>query len=226
MTIRSWLCHLAAIAALLIAPSAMAQNVVPNPNFDTVLAPWAQYLTSAPDPTGAGAAPQWVSAPDINGGASGSALLDIATSPTTPDATNAASGIGQCVNLGSAVSVNFVNYGGSFLVPVATTADGGVNATVEMRLFSAANCAGFIDGGSQGQNFVAGINSAAWYGVADNHFVPSGTVPVNVLSVEIRGYLRETGATLAQSDYKANFDKFFVIFNNTTPVRLMDFSVD
>jgi hypothetical protein len=205
---------------------AFAQNVVPNPNFDNVLAPWAQYLTAAPDPIGAGAAPKWVASPDINGGASGSALVDMATSPPTPDATNAASGISQCVNLGSVVSVNFVNYGGSFLVPAATAADGNVNATVEMRLFSAANCAGFMGGGSQGQNFVAGINNAAWYGIADNHFVPPGTLPVNVLSVEISAYLRETGATLAQPDYKANFDKFFVIFNNTTPVRLMDFRVD
>ena len=209
-----------------LAAPVCAQNVVPNPNFDTTLPPWTPYLSAAPDPTGAGAAPQWVASPDINGGVSGSALVDITTSPTTPDATNAASGIRQCVNLGSVVSVNFVNYGGSFLVPAATAADDNVNATVEVRLFSAANCAGFVDGGSQGQNFVAGINSAAWYGLADNHFVPSGTLPVNVLSVEIRGYLRQVGATLAQPDYKANFDKVFVVFNNTTPVRLQDFRVD
>lgn len=216
----SWL-----IVALSLAAPGHAQNVVTNPNFDTVLAPWAQYLSADPDPIGAGSAPTWVASPNINGGASGSALVDIKPSPTTPDATNAASGISQCVNF-APVNVNFLTYGGSFFVPAATTADSNISANIEIRLFSAANCSGFITGGTQGQTFVTGINNATWFSLSDTNFSPPGPLPVSVASAEIRGVLRQETATLAQNDYKANFDKFFLVFNSTTPVRLQTFSVE
>ena len=218
---------LIALAALLGAGQVRAQNVIQNPNFDTDLTPWLAYLSATPDPTGAGAAPVWVASPDVNGGLSGSALIDISTSPTMPDATNAASGISQCIDFHTTpVAVDFVDYGMSFLIPTTTTTDGGVNATVEVRLFADADCANFITGGSQGRTFLPGLASdTTWYTAIDDNFVPP-TVGVMVASAEIRGYLRETGATLAQADYKANVDRFFLRFNTTTPVRLQDFSVE
>jgi len=204
-------------------PGALAQNLVPNPNFDAVLAPWTQFLSAAPDPAGAGAAPARVASPDFNSSpGSGSALVDINT--TTP-ATNAASGISQCFNF-SATPVNFVNYGGSFLVPATTTADGAINATVEIRLFAAANCTNFISGGSQGRTFLSGLATNTWYTASDNNFALPGA-PVTAASAEIRGYLRQTGgAAPTQTDYKTSFDKFFLVLNSTTPVRLLQFDVE
>jgi len=208
------------LAAVCFATHAHAQNLVPNPNLDGVLAPWGQYLTAAPDPTGVGAAPLHVALPDFNNNpASGSALVDINTS--TP-ATNAASGIAQCFNF-AATPVNFVNYGGSFLVPAATTTDGSINATVEVRLFAAANCNTFITGGSQGRTFLPGLATATWFTATDNNFVLPGA-PVMVASAEVRGYLRQTLSP--QADYKANFDKFFLVLNSITPVRLLNFGVE
>lgn len=217
----------AALATLLCIGAAQAQNIVQNPNLDTVLTPWLTFLSASPDPTGAGAAPGWVAAPDVNGGLSGSALIDISTSPSSPDATNAASGISQCIDFhATPVAVNFVDYGMSFLIPSTTVADAGVNATVEIRLYADADCTNFITGGSQGRTFVPGLASdSTWYTASDDNFIPP-TVGVMVASAEIRGYLRETGATLAQADYKANVDRFFLRFNTTTPVRLQEFTVE
>lgn len=223
--------RLAASLLLLIsalgASGAYAQNVVQNANFQSDLTAWTQYLSAAPDPVGAGAAPSWVAAPDINGGGSGSALLDITTSPTQNDATNAASGISQCIDFhNSPVAVHFVDYGMSFLVPATTADDGSINATVEIRLFADADCANFITGGSQGRTIITGLASdSTWYLASDDNFLPP-TDGVMVASAEIRGMLRETGAALAQLDYQLNVDKFFLRFNTTTPVRLMDFRVD
>jgi hypothetical protein len=211
------------------AVPAYAQNNIVNPDFNTVLAPWGQYLSSNPDPDGAGAAPIWVASPDFsNNPSSGSALVDMSASPTTPDATNASSGISQCINLATTASVNFVNYSGSFNVPVATPADSNVAATVEVRLFSAMNCVDtdFIDGASQAQTFVTGINNGTWFSLGDTNFVPVGTLPVSVNSAQVRAYLQEQTPTLAQADYKTNFDRLILIFNSTTPVTLMHFSVD
>jgi hypothetical protein len=203
---------------------AHAQNLVPNPNFDTVLAPWAQFLSSAPDPVGVGAAPVWAATPDFNASpGSGSALVDINT--TTP-AINGASGIAQCFNFPAPMPVNFVNYGGSFLVPAATTRDSSINATVEVRLYAGANCATFISGGNQGRTFLPGMATATWFSVTDNSFALPGA-PVLAASAEVRGYLRQTGdAASTQTDYKANFDKFFLVLNSITPVRLLNFGVE
>jgi hypothetical protein len=208
------------MVAVGFATHAQAQNLVPNPNLDGALAPWAQFLSSAPDPTGVGAAPLHVALPDFNNNpASGSALVDINTS--TP-ATNAASGISQCFNF-VATPVNFVNYGGSFLVPATTTTDSSINATVEVRLYAGANCTTFITGGSQGRTFLPGLATATWFTASDNNFVLPGA-PVTVASAEVRGYLRQTLSP--QADYKANFDKFFLVLNSITPVRLLNFGVE
>jgi hypothetical protein len=213
-----------ACAGFMAVPTAHAQNLVPNPNFDTVLAPWAQFLSSAPDPVGVGAAPARVPVPDFNASpGSGSALVDINT--TTP-AINGASGISQCFNFPVATPVNFVNYGGSFLVPATTVTDSSINATVEVRLYANVNCAGFISGGNQGRTFLPGLATATWFSVTDNSFVLPGA-PVSAASAEVRGYLRQTGdAASTQTDYKANFDKFFLVLNSITPVRLLNFGVE
>lgn len=219
--------RLAALAALLAATTVSAQSIVQNPNFDTDLASWTKLLSAAPDSVGAGADPLRVASPDDNGGASGSALIDITTSPTQGDATNAASGISQCIDFHTTpVSVHFVDYGMNFLVPATTADDSSIAATVEIRLYADANCTTFVTGGNQGRTIVAGLASdATWYLAEDDNFLPP-VDGVSIASAEIRGFLRETGPALAQTDYKVNVDRFFLRINTATPVRLQDFTVD
>jgi len=211
-----------AFCCLCSAATALAQNVAPNANFDTQLPPWAQFLSSAPDPTGAGAAPTWVAVDTGGSASSGSAQVDINTNTAAADA---ASGIAQCVDF-APMAISLVNYGMSFRVPAATTSDGAINATVEMQLFSGAGCTGFISGGSQGRVLLAGLSSdTTWYSVGDNNFVPPGA-PVTAASAQFRAYLRQVGVTPSTNDYKVNFDSAHLVLNNTTPVRLQAFEVD
>src|SRR5262249_44599404 len=87
--------------------SAFWLNLFPNPHFENApqLSAWSQFLSSAPDPVGAGAAPAWAQTPDFaSSPVSGSALTDI---NTTTAATDAASGIAQCFNFPPATGVNF-----------------------------------------------------------------------------------------------------------------------
>jgi hypothetical protein len=204
-------------------PGAHAQTIVPNPNLDTQLPPWSQFLSSAPDPVGAGAAPTWVASPDMTGSTlSGSAAVHIDASGSA----NAVSGMAQCFDFGSAATVNFFNYGMSFWVPPSTTEDGSVSATVEVRLFSGSGCSGFLSGGSQGQILTAAnVTHSTWYNVGDNSFVPTGA-PVLAASAEVRGYLRKTSVTPTQSDYPINLDHFVLVLNSTTPVELIHFDVE
>lgn len=211
------------VAILSLAAPAHAQNLVPNPNFNTALAPWAQYLSSAPDPAGAGTA-SWVASPDLNGNpASGSAAVTIAASPA---AQNAAAGIAQCFAFTAGTMVSALNYGASFRLPTTNTADGGANATIEVRLYSDNACANFISGagGSQGQDIVPGIpNNATWYTLSDGNFQPPG-VPLAAGSAQVRAYLRKTGASA--NAYGMNVDHVFLFLNGTTPVRLQEFGVE
>lgn len=204
--------------------SVHAQNLVPNPNFNTTLAPWTQFLSSAPDPDGAGGPPVRVASPDLNASpSSGSALIDIDTTTAAP---NAASGIAQCFDFPAPTAVNFVNYGMNFLIPSTTTTDGSLNVTVEIRLFSGTGCTGFLSGGSQGRVLAAGLASDSnWYVASDASFVPNGA-PATAASAQIRGYLRQTGTAPTQTDYKVNLDHFFLVLNSTTPVRLLNFDVE
>jgi len=210
---------------LMFAASSPAQNVASNQNFDTGLSPWAQFLSSAPDPAGGGAPPSWLSTIDYsNSAGSGSAQIDIDT--TTP-AADAASGIAQCVNFIAATPVNLVNYGINVRVPTTTSTDGSINATVEMRLFSGTNCTGFISGGSQGRELLVGLASnTTWYTLGDTTFVPPGA-PVVAASAEFRAYLRQVnGVGPSTTDYKVDFDAAHLVLNSTTPVRLQAFEVD
>jgi hypothetical protein len=215
-----------AFVLLSLAVSVCAQNILPNQYFDTQLPPWTQFLSSAPDPTGAGAPPSWQSTVDFgNSPSSGSALVDINTSAPAGDA---ASGIVQCVDFVSpSTVVSLVNYGISFRVPTTTTADGSVNATVEMRLFSGTGCSGFLTGGSQGRTILVGLASnTTWYTVADNGFVPPGGSVV-ASSAEVRAYLREVnGVAPSTSAYQVNFDAAHLVLNSATPVRLQQFDVE
>lgn len=207
------------------AGPSLAQNIAPNQNFDTQLAPWAQFVSSAPDPNGSPVTgPTWLSNVDINNNPnSGSGFVDIDTSQP---AANAASGIAQCVNFAS-TAVSLVNYGINVRVPAATTTDGSINATVEMRLFSGAGCAGFITGGSQGRTLITGTASnTAWYFLGDSSFVPPGA-PVMAQSAQIRAYLREVnGGTPSAAAYQVDFDAAHLVLNSTTPVRLQSFDVE
>jgi hypothetical protein len=54
------------LMAACFATHTQAQNLIPNPDFNSVLLPWGQLLSSAPDPAGVGLAPQWVPTPDFN----------------------------------------------------------------------------------------------------------------------------------------------------------------
>jgi len=213
------------VILLLLAGNASAQNVAPNQNFDAGLAPWAQFLSSAPDPNGTGAAPAWLSAIDYSSSASsGSAQIDIDT--TTP-AADSASGIVQCVNFAAATPINVLNYGINVRVPTTTGTDGSINATVEVQLFSGTNCAGFVSGGSQGRDLLIGLASnTTWYAIGDSGFVPPGA-PVTAASAEFRAYLREVnGVGPTTTDYKVDFDGAHLVLNNVTPVRLQAFEVD
>ena len=214
-------------AALLLAATAFAahaQNTIPNPQFDTELAPWVTFASSAPDPVGAGAAPLWVATPDITGNpASGSAQVSL---DGVAMATNAASGIAQCVEFDSPALVNYVYYGMSFRIPPTMATDGSMSATVEMRLFENPDCSGFITGGSQGQ--VLGpvfAGDTTWYRLSDHGFnVPDA--PALAASAQIRGYLRRTGAAATQAAYSLNVDHFVLVLNSSTPVGLMHFDVE
>ena len=208
---------------LFFAAGSHAQNIVPNATFDTQLSPWTTFLSSAPDPVGAGAAPVWVSNDIGNSPSSGSGQVDINTS--TP-AGDAASGITQCVNFPSTL-VTLVNYGISVRVPTTTATDNSINATVEMRLFSGANCAGFVTGGSQGRNLVVGLASnTTWYAVGDTGFTPPGG-SATAMSAEIRAYLREiNGVGPTTTAYQADFDAARLVLNSSTPVRLQQFDVE
>jgi hypothetical protein len=213
----------AMIALFAFGAPALAQNLVPNPDFNTVLAPWVQFLSSAPDPTGVGAAPVRVAPPDFNNSGGGSARIDI---NTTTAAVNAASGISQCFNFATPTAVNLVDYGAELLVPSTTTTDSSLNATVEIRLYSGAACSGFLSGGSQGRVLIPGLASnSTWYALGDNAFSPTGS-PVTVASAEIRGYLRQTNTAPTQTDYKVNFDHFTLLLNGSTPVRLLNYNVE
>jgi len=208
---------------LFFAAGSQAQNIVPNATFDTQLSPWTTFLSSAPDPVGAGAAPVWVSNDIGNSPSSGSGQVDINTSAPAGDA---ASGIAQCVNFPSTL-VTLVNYGISVRVPTTTTTDNSINATVEMRLFSGANCAGFVTGGSQGRNLVVGLASnTTWYAVGDTGFTPPGG-SATAMSAEIRAYLREiNGVGPTTTAYQADFDAARLVLNSSTPVRLQQFDVE
>lgn len=204
--------------------AAVAQNVVPNPSLDTQLSPWTAFLSSSPDPDGAGASPAWSATPDYNANpASGSALIDIDTAAPAADAM---SGIAQCFDLPAVTPISSLNYAMSFLVPAATTGDNSISASVEVRLFSGTGCNGFVTGGLQGQQIAAGMPSdSSWYSLGDTNFVPPGA-PVDIASIQMRGYLRQTGTAPTHTDYKVHVDRFALLLNGTTPVRLMQFDVE
>lgn len=219
---RTMVRPLAALFVVAAAPALQAQTLVPNPQLDTQLAPFQTFLSAAPDPVATGAAPTWQSPPDVNASpTSGSALVHL-----SPSATQAKSGISQCFNFSAPTSVNFVNYSVAFWAANAAALDGAVSATAEIRLYSGAGCSGFLSGGTQAQTLIApAVPAATWYRVTDNNFVPNGA-PVTAASAEIRGYLRQTGATPTQSDYAVNFDHFVLVLNSTTPVELIRFGID
>jgi len=215
----------AVLFTVVFAGSIAAQNIAPNQNFDAGLSPWGQFLSSAPDPSGSGAAPSWLSTIDYSSNpSSGSAQVDIST--TTP-AADAASGISQCVNFVTATPINTINYGINVRVPTTTSTDSSINATVEVRLFSSANCTGFVSGGTQGRDLLVGLASnTTWYGLGDTNFVPPGA-PVLTASAEFRAYLRQiNGVGPSTTDYKVDFDGAHLVLNSSTPVRLQAFEVD
>ncbi len=218
------LSRLSAAAFAVAAPLLSAQTLVPNAHLDSGLAPWAPFVSTAPDPAGSGTAPAWAATPDVDGNpASGSATIHIATG--TP-ATNAASGIAQCFDFSQPTGVNFVNYGMAFRVPATTARDGSVSATVEVRLYSGTGCSGFLAGGSQGQALTSvNVPADTWYRLADVSFVPAAA-PVTAASAQIRGFLRQTGTTPGQTDYPISLDHFVLVLNSTTPVSLLRFDVE
>lgn len=212
---------LVAALAAVSASALHAQTIVPNPHLDAQLPPWTAFLSSAPDPAGAGEAPVWQSPPDVNASVtSGSARIRL-----TPSSLNAASGLAQCFDFAVPTSVSFLNYGMAFRAPTAAILDGSVSANVEIRLYSGAGCTGFLSGGTQGQTLNAGVPATTWYRIADNNFVPNGA-PVTAASAQVRGYLRQTGGQPTQSDYAINLDHFVLVLNSTTPVQLIQFDIE
>jgi hypothetical protein len=213
---------MAVASVFFVAPALHAQTLVPNPHLDAQLAPWNAFVSSAPDPTGAGEAPVWQSPPDVNGApTSGSSRVRL-----TPSMPNAKSGMAQCFDFATPTSIQFLNYGMAFHVPAAAMLDGATAAAVEVRLYSGAGCTGFLSGGTQTQTLaLANVPATTWYRLADNHFVPNDA-PVTVASVQMRGYLLQTPGQATQPDYALNLDHFVVVPNSTTPVSLIRFQVD
>lgn len=207
---------------LVAVPALNAQTLVPNPHLDAQLPPWSAFVSGAPDPVGGGAAPAWESPPDVNGApTSGSARVRM-----TPTLPNAKSGMAQCFDFATPTSIQFLNYGMAYYVPSPALLDGATVATVEVRLFSGAGCAGFLSGGTQIQSLSASnLSAATWYRLADNHFVPNDA-PVTAASVQIRGYLLQSPGQPTQSEYALNLDHFVVVPNSTTPVSLIRFDVE
>jgi|SRR5690242_16206086 len=212
-----------ALVSFFLVSNVAAQNVAPNQNFDTQLAPWTLFQSSPPDPSGSGAS-AWLGTVDINnnpGSGSGRVTID-----TSQPAANAASGIAQCVDFAS-TQINLVNYGVFVRVPAATTTDAAINATVEMRLFSGPGCSGFVGGGTQGRTLISGTGSDTfWYALGDPNFVPPGA-PVAAQSAQIRAYLRQVnGGSPSTTSYVVEFDSAHLVLNATTPVRLQQFDVE
>jgi hypothetical protein len=201
-----------------------AQNVVSNSNFTGGLAPWASFVSAAPDPVGSGTGTQDPLVDVNNNPLSGSGKVTIDAAPAL---TNAASGISQCVNFAS-VTVSFANYGARFKLPVSgNAADSGANATTEIRFFSNPNCvaADFIpgSGGSQGMDFVAGsLNDTTWYSTGDTNFVPPPSTTAQ--SALVRAFVRKNGSS--DHSYLAFFDDVFLRINDSTPVQLQRFQAE
>lgn len=210
-------CALVAFAA----PASHAQTLVPNAHLNTGLAPWTRFVSSSPDPAGAGEEPAWQSPPDVNSlETSGSARVRL-----SPSSQNAKSGIAQCFDFAAPASVDFLNYGMAFYVPAAASLDGATRATVEVRLFSGTGCTGFLSGGMQAQTLAAGVPAATWYRVGQTNFKPNDA-PVTAASAEVRGYLAQGSGQPMQSDYALNVDHFVLVLNSTTPVTLTHYDIE
>ena len=217
---------LAAIVAVLDAPSAGAANTVQNPNFTADVSFWNTFLSgsSDTDPAATGSALH-SNAQDVDGNApaGGAALV---TLDGTAGQAKAAAGARQCVELGEpATPVAEANYGARFKIPGSEAADASVNVSVEIRFYSDAGCISFIPGagGVQGRTIRAGVpDDAFWYAAADAHFIPPpGTL---ARSAEVRTSLRRVAGGAAA--YAAFFDNVYLSLNGSTPVSLQSFQVD
>jgi hypothetical protein len=198
MRVRSIL--LAGVAVVATSASGLAQNQVTNPNFDSGLAPWVGFGSSAPDPPGSGAA-TWTSAHNLDDlPGSGSADTTLAGQPGQP--ANASFGIRQCIALpGRPLSVTQASYEASFLARAADNpTDGLGNATVQVRFFSDAGCTDFIPGagGSQGVNLTDGsiLDDTQWWTIGDPQFLPPGGA-ISASSAEVSAFVRTVSATAA-----------------------------
>jgi len=217
---------LAGVALVATAASSRAQNVVTNPNFDSALAPWAGFGSTAPDPTGSGAA-SWTSAHNLDNlpgsGSSDTTLTGLAGQPA-----NASFGIRQCIALpGGPLSVTEARYEASFLARAADNpTDGLGNATVQVRFFSDASCTNFIPGagGSQGVNLTNGLilDDTQWWTIGDPQFLPPGGA-ITASSAEVSAFIRTVNTT--SNGYHVFFDRFILSLNGTAPVELLGFEV-
>jgi hypothetical protein len=217
---------LAGVAVLATAASSRAQNQVTNSNFDSELAPWAGFGSTAPDPPGSGAA-SWTGAHNLDNlpgsGSSDTTLTGLAAQPA-----NASFGIRQCIALpGGATSVTEASYEASFLARAADNpTDGLGNATVQVRFFSDASCTNFIPGagGSQGVNLTNGVilDDAQWWTISDAQFLPPGGA-ITASSAEVSAFIRTVSTT--SNGYRVFFDRILLSLNGTTPVELLRFEV-
>ncbi len=217
--------RLIALVAVLVAGTAGAQNLLPNPNFNppSTLVPWTVSVSQAPDdPAGSGTT-AWAGAQDVgNSPASGSAQVQLDAAPAL---ARAAVGIRQCIAFAS-TTVSTANYGARFKVPVTgNPGDGSVATLLEVRFFSDSACATPIAnaGGMQGRVWSAGVpDDVFWYATGDAGFIlPPGTVAQSA-------QVRATATRLADgAAVTLNwFDDIFLALNGSTPVVLQSFDVD
>jgi hypothetical protein len=224
MSVRSLL--LAGLLATAGSSVAFAQNQVVNPDFDSALAPWAGFGSSAPDAAGSGAA-VWTAAHNLDN-LPGSGSADIALAGQAGQAANASYGIRQCIALpGGPLQVTEARYEASFLARAADNPPDGLgNATVEVRFFSDAGCTDFIPGagGSQGVNLTNGaiLDDTQWWTIGDGQFLPPGG-GITASSAEVSAFVRLVATT--GSGYRVFFDRIVLTLNGATPVDLLIFEV-
>ncbi|KAA0256359.1 hypothetical protein FBQ97_08665 [Acidobacteria bacterium ACD] len=208
----------------LAAGPAPAQNLVQNPNFTGSLAPWTAWPGDLT--LGGTGATSWSGSQDAGSNpASGSAQVDFAGAPTTPNVTW---GVRQCVDLSSvAPPVTQARFGGRFKAPTGQSPADDVSVQVEVFFYSAAGCNAndFLTGAQVGKLLNAGdLSDSLWpaLDLASPDLDLSATP--GAASAEIRASVQRIGTN--STVLTAFFDDLYLALNGTVPVELTGFTAE
>lgn len=209
---------------VLAAVPAGAQNLVQNPNFNGSLAPWAAWPGDLT--TGGTGTTTWNAAQDAGGSpASGSAQVDFAGTPTTPNVTW---GVRQCIDL-SAVTppIAQARFGARFKVPTGQFPTDDVSVQVEVFFYSSAGCnaADFLTGAQVGKVLNEGdLDDTLWPAMDLTTPDLDLTATPGALSAEIRASAQRLGTNA--TTLTAYFDNLYVALNGSVPVELTGFTAE